>query len=318
MKILLVDDVKSERMVISAYLQKMGHEVIVAEHGKQAVDDFARVQPDLVLMDVIMPEMDGHEAARQIRANSSDWVPIIFLSGRTNNEDIVAGIDAGGDDYLHKPVDHTVLAAKMKAMQRIAAMRHKLLGVSRELEIANAELRHLANIDGLTGLSNRRHLDQVLRSEMSRSFRNNQPLSVILADVDHFKAYNDTYGHLEGDDCLRKVGKVIGDIVKRSSDLVARYGGEEFALILPDTPAAGANLIAQSICQAVEKLNIPHKASSVSGVCTLSVGVYTCLPQLDDKVEALFEKADACLYQSKKSGRNRVTAAFCERVAAQK
>ena len=142
MKILLVDDTKTERLILTAYLEKLKHEVVHAENGHQAIDLFGSEKPDLVLMDVIMPEMDGYEAARAIRKDESNWSPIIFLSGRVATDDIVAGIDAGGDDYLTKPVDYRILEAKMTAMQRIAKMRHRLLDVSKELEHANAELRN--------------------------------------------------------------------------------------------------------------------------------------------------------------------------------
>ena len=163
MKILLVDDSKYESAVISAQLHQMGHEVAIVENGQQAIDVYARVEPDIILMDVMMPQMDGHTAARRLRQDNRDWVPIIFLSGRVDPDDIVAGIHAGGDDYLTKPVNPRVLEAKMIAMQRIAAMRHQLLDVTDELEIANVELRQLVNMDGLTGLSNRRFMDKHCR-----------------------------------------------------------------------------------------------------------------------------------------------------------
>lgn len=316
MKILLVDDTKTERLIMTSYLTKLGHEVVLGENGNQAVKLYHAEQPDLVIMDVIMPEMDGYEAARAIRANNMDWVPIIFLSGRVGPEDIAEGINAGADDYLAKPVDHTVLEAKMKAMQRIAAMRHQLLDVSRELKKANAELKQLVNVDGLTGLSNRRHMDKTLSMEMARCMRYHQPLTIILTDVDHFKAYNDNYGHLEGDDCLKKVAAALQGVCKRTTDVVARYGGEEFALILTDTSPQGAEIMGEAVRKAVEDLQIPHAHSPVSNVCTVSVGVYTCIPQQSEVIDTLLEKADSFLYRAKESGRNRVDIGFCELVAA--
>ena len=279
------------------------------------IDVYARAEPDIILMDVMMPQMDGHTAARRLRQDNRDWVPIIFLSGRISPEDIVAGIHAGGDDYLAKPVNPLVLEAKMIAMQRIAAMRHQLLDVTDELEIANVELKQLVNMDGLTGLSNRRFMDKVLASEISRGFRQSEPLTVILADVDLFKSYNDCYGHVAGDECLKAIGGVLATSVRRGGDVVARYGGEEFAMILPNTPADGARIIAEQVRTGVEKLNIAHAASSVAGVCTLSAGVYTCLPQPGQKIDSVLEKADHCLYQSKQNGRNRVTAGSCSVLA---
>ena len=304
MKILLVDDTKTEQLIMTAYLNKLGHEVITGENGQQAVELYKSEQPDLVIMDVIMPVMDGHDAAKEIRSYSDDWVPIIFLSARVEPDDIAQGIEAGGDDYLTKPVDHTVLEAKMKAMQRIAEMRHRLIKVSTELEKANDELKQLANADGLTGLSNRRYMDKFLRVEISRGIRYEQPISIILADVDHFKPFNDNYGHLEGDDCLKKIANALENVCKRQTDLVARYGGEEFAIILPDTKAENAEIMAERLRKAVEDLKIPHAYSSTGAVCTMSLGVFTVVPQKGDKGEAMLAKADAALYQAKQGGRN--------------
>jgi len=315
MKILLVDDSRYECAVISGYLQEMGHDIVIVNNGQQAIDAYPEVQPDIILMDVIMPEMDGHSAARILRMNAKDWVPIIFLSACISAEDIALGIQAGGDDYLTKPVNKIVLEAKMIAMQRIAAMRHQLLDVSKELEQANAELKQLVNIDGLTGLANRRYMDQILRSELLRGYRQHEPLTVILTDVDLFKSYNDHYGHVAGDECLKKIGQVLLSSVHRGGDVVARYGGEEFAMILPNTPAEGAMRIAESVLERVEQLSIPHEASSVARVCTMSAGVYTCLPQQSEPNDALLQKVDQCLYQSKTHGRNRVTAECCDLLA---
>jgi len=305
MKILLVDDTKTERLILSVYLEKLGHTIVCAENGHQAIELFKSSNPDLVLMDVIMPEMDGHEAARQLRKDESDWVPIIFLSGRVAAEDIVAGIEAGGDDYLTKPVDFTVLGAKLMALQRIAKMRQKLLEVSSELAHANAELKKIVNIDGLTGLANRRYLDKQLREEIARSIRNKHELAVVLCDVDLFKKYNDTYGHLKGDDCLKKVAQAMESACKRTTDLVARYGGEEFLAILPNTSAEDAVLVAEKMRSAVESLNEEHSASSL-GKVTISLGVYSALPKNEDDLEMLLQNADDALYDAKEGGRNRV------------
>jgi len=305
MKVLLVDDTKTERLIIASYLEKMGHTVIVAENGKQAVSQYHEVKPDLVLMDVIMPEMDGHEAARRMRHDENHWVPIIFLSGRVEPEDIFAGIQAGGDDYLTKPVDFRILEAKMISMQRIAKMRRKLINVSTELEIVNAELKKLANIDGLTGLANRRYLDKYLRVEISRSLRNGRQMAVLLCDVDHFKKYNDTFGHLKGDDCLKLVANAMKEVCKRAADLVARYGGEEFAVVLPDTTIEGASRVAQAMCDAVAGLQLEHPESEHK-VVTVSMGVYSEQLLPVHNAEFLLKQADDALYKAKMSGRNKI------------
>jgi len=306
MKILLVDDTKTERLILTAYLDKLGHEVVHAENGHQAIDLFKSEKPDLVLMDVIMPEMDGHEAARAIRNDESVWVPIIFLSGRVAADDIVAGIEAGGDDYLTKPVDHRILGAKMTAMQRIAKMRRKLLDVSTKLEAANCELKKLVNIDGLTGLANRRYLDKYLRVEIARSMRNGHSLAVVLCDVDFFKMYNDSFGHLKGDDCLKVVANAMAGACKRTTDLVARYGGEEFAAILPDTSQENAGMVAEGMRQAIESLAMEHPEADAKKV-TVSVGVFSCVPEHKDQAEEMLKNADEALYSAKEGGRNMVS-----------
>lgn len=305
MKILLVDDTKTDRLVLTAYLEKLSHEVVHAENGHEAIDLFKSEKPDLVLMDVIMPEMDGHEAARAIRKDERVWAPIIFLSGRIATDDIVAGIEAGGDDYLTKPVDYRILEAKMTAMQRIAEMRHRLLDVSTELESANAELKKLVNIDGLTGLANRRYLDNYLGVEIARAMRNGQQLAVVLCDVDFFKKYNDSFGHLKGDDCLKEVAKAMETACKRTTDLVARYGGEEFAVILPDTSQDNAAMVAEGMRLAVEGLAMEHPESDLKKV-TVSSGVFSCVPEDKAQAELMLQKADEALYVAKQSGRNQV------------
>ncbi len=305
MKVLLVDDTKTERLILTSYLEKMGHTVISVENGKLAVSMYLTEQPDLVLMDVIMPEMDGHEAARQMRNDESAWVPIIFLSGCIDPEDIFTGIQVGGDDYLTKPVNFRILEAKMIAMQRISKMRKKLINVSNELEIRNAELKELANVDGLTGLANRRYLDKYLSVEITRSIRNSHQLSVVLCDVDHFKKYNDAFGHLKGDDCLKLVAKTMKNVCKRASDLVARYGGEEFAVILPDTNLDDALKLAQSMCDAVYRLNLEHPESAHNMV-SISMGVFCHDPKMKKNGEYILKKADDALYKAKGSGRNKV------------
>ena len=303
MKILLVDDTKTERLIISAYLEKLGHTTICAENGHEAIELFKSKSPDLVLMDVIMPEMDGHEAARCLRKDEKEWVPIIFLSGRVAAEDIVAGIEAGGDDYLTKPVDFTVLGAKMTAMQRIAKMRQKLIGVSSELAQANAELKKLVNIDGLTGLANRRYLDKYLRVEIGRSMLNKQELSVILCDVDFFKKYNDTYGHLKGDDCLKSVASAMESSCKRSTDLVARYGGEEFAILLPNTNIEGSSRALEKLKARTNKSHFLSHGNTLP-IPTFSAGIALYRP--GETPGDLIERTDKALFRAKDLGRNRI------------
>ena len=303
MKILIIDDSPSELLLLQSRLRRLGHEVFSAANGVRGLEMFVELKPDLVLLDVVMPGIDGHETARRMRAAESDWVPIIFLSGRTESEDIAAGIEAGGDDYLAKPCDPTVLAAKMQSMQRIAAMRARLLQTTRELENANAALALIAQTDGLTGVGNRRALDDALAREVGRAARNRTPISVVMLDVDHFKLYNDRYGHLAGDECLRRVARAVAATPARAADFVGRYGGEEFCIVLPDTPALGALHAAERMRLAVEALEIP--AAGDAKWVSVSLGVATGLPASGAALVGLLADADRALYAAKHAGRNR-------------
>lgn len=306
MKVLLAEDSRSNQMLIQAYVEEAGHQIVMVNDGQQAVDQFIAERPDLVLLDVTMPVMDGIEAAKEIRKslnNDEDWVPIVFLSGMGGSDDIVRGIDAGGDDYLTKPIDATVLNAKLRAMQRIAEMKQQLFK-------ANRALKMMAVKDGLTGLSNRRHFDEIMAKELRRSQRTGTLVSLVLCDIDHFKLYNDNYGHQGGDDCLKSVAKTLEHATKRPGDLAARYGGEEFAFILPETDIQGALVVAESIRSSVETLAITHAYSSVTDCVTLSCGVATCAPKkgqdLSELTRELIKEADKGLYLAKQQGRNQV------------
>jgi diguanylate cyclase (GGDEF)-like protein len=254
----------------------------------------------------MMPVMDGYEAARQMREIRPDeWVPIIFLSSKEADQDLDRAIEAGGDDYLVKPVSFVVLNAKIRALQRIESTRVKLLETSRELAAANRELENLSRQDSLTGIANRRYFDSYLLSEIRRASRDREPLSLILADVDNFKAFNDCYGHQAGDDCLRHVATALKSVGKRPADLAARYGGEEFAMVLPGTTVEGAVDVAKSLVRAIEGMSIPHARSGVSNTVSLSQGIASMIPVHETKPESIIELADQALYQAKQQGRNR-------------
>ncbi|MCG8609433.1 MAG: diguanylate cyclase [Pseudomonadales bacterium] len=306
MKVLLVDDSLVDRMILESFLQDLGHELVIGENGAQAVELYKEHSPDLVIMDEVMPVMKGQDAARKIREIEDNWTPIIFLSACFSAEDIAAGIEAGADDYLAKPIDHKTLSAKMMAMQRIATMRSKLIQITRDYEEANEHLKKLVDIDGLTGIANRRYLDRYLAHEVARCQRSAQSLTVIMCDVDHFKAYNDFYGHLQGDDCLKSVANALGTVSRRTTDLVARYGGEEFAVMMVGVEREDVRAIAESIRLAVMDLAIPHAKSSIADVVTLSVGVFVDVPKIGTTPSDFLKRADAALYQAKQSGRNKV------------
>jgi diguanylate cyclase (GGDEF)-like protein len=272
-----------------------------------AIEVFSREKPDIILLDVIMPGIDGIETATRIRALEAkgEWTPIIFLSAMTSDEDLERGITAGGDDYIYKPVSEVVLGAKIRAMQRIIQMRTALIATTRQLDSANQELKRLSASDGLTGIANRRCFDETLTREWRRARRTKSSVALIMCDVDHFKLYNDTYGHQGGDDCLRNVARAICSVMDRPADIAARYGGEEFAVILPDTPVGGALVVAEKIRHAIHAMNMPHSASSFSKV-TLSLGIAAFAPEGDEPQQFLIERADRALYRAKHAGRDRV------------
>jgi diguanylate cyclase (GGDEF)-like protein len=306
MKILVVDDSATMRAALAKMLAKMGHEALTAESGTQAIALYESTPPDLVLLDVQMPGLDGFEVATRLRAGRpGEWIPLIFLSSQEDDEDVEKGIAAGGDDYLIKPVSNVVLNAKIKAMERIVDMRRRLLALGNELTAANRELIKLSQSDGLTGLANRRHLDAVLLDEMTRARRSGDQLAVILCDVDHFKLFNDHYGHLAGDDCLKAVASAIRSVCKRPADLAARYGGEEFMLVLPQTPPDGARAVAEKLLQAIAALGVTHAYSSAATCVTVSAGIASFDASKGISPAELIARADGALYQAKERGRNR-------------
>lgn len=294
------------RAAVSHMLRGMKLESVEADSGERAIEIYGDVRPSIVLLDVNMPGIDGYETARRIRAATPDeWVPIIFLSANESDQDFTKAIESGGDDYLVKPVGRIVLAAKIRALQRLEQMRRKLIELSNELTESNQRLEQLSQSDGLTGVANRRYFDSFLAQHVALAMRQKTNLSIALCDVDCFKAYNDHYGHLAGDECLRKVASVLSRGCTRMTDLVARYGGEEFVLVLPDTHRTGAAQHIRNIRQALAETAIEHKKSPVSPFVTVSIGITAFTPGKDTKPEDLIARADEALYRAKETGRNR-------------
>jgi diguanylate cyclase (GGDEF)-like protein len=309
MKILLVEDSTAVVLVMKRRLSSFGHEVLLAKNGSEAVDMFHDCAPDLVLMDIEMPVMNGFEAASRIRAVEATqqwaWTPIIFLTASDTVENLITAIEAGGDDFMAKTVPEPVLQAKMKAMARIATLRQRL-------SVANHKLEELASSDGLTGLCNRRSMDARVDTAFAHAHTLGRAFGLLMLDIDNFKKYNDHYGHQAGDDCLRKVAATIGATVQAanasgltSDAFAARYGGEEFAVVLPGVSETALQQVAQSIVQAVRQLGIAHEKNAHWQVVTISVGGARQSPAAGE-VKEIFRTADAQLYRAKENGRNRV------------
>lgn len=307
---LIIDDSATIRAGLAAAVRAMKFEPLMAESGERGLEVFMAERPSLVLLDVKMPGIDGYETARRIRgARPDEWVPIIFLSASEYDQDLERAIECGGDDYLVKPVSAVVLSAKIRALQRLDVMHRKLLDVSSELTAANQRLEALSHQDGLTGIANRRAFDFLLERQFVEAARRQEPFSVVLCDVDHFKAYNDHYGHVAGDECLKRVAAALARGCKRAIDTAARYGGEEFALLLPDTPAAGALHVAHAARREVAALEIAHAHSPTLPRVTFSAGMATYSPERDKASSDLTRRADEALYRAKHLGRDRAIAA---------
>ena len=308
LKVLVVEDSKVALKAISGYIENMGVEPLLAENGRDAIDIYNRERPDIVLLDIILPDTDGYEVAKAIRRlqGKDEWTAIIFLSVMSKDEDLARGIEVGGDDYIMKPVGSVVVQAKVRAMYRLVQMQRALVKLAGQLNDANQELQRLSMTDALTGIANRRMFDVSLAREWRRCLRLNKPLSVVMLDVDYFKKYNDRYGHQEGDDCLVAVAHEVSRAAPRPGDLVARYGGEEFVMILSETTESGANRVAERIRQHVTELKLPHMDSPYGHV-TVSCGVSSVLPATELSPEMLVKSADNALYLSKNQGRNMIT-----------
>ncbi len=311
LKVMVVEDSKVTMKALCNYLKRMGvDDPLTAVTGQDAIALFRKHRPDIVLLDAILPDIDGFDIAKKFRRieKGDEWTAIIFLTSMDKDEDMARGIEAGGDDYLLKPISEVVLKAKINAMRRLVEMQRALVGVTQELNTANKELQRLSTTDGLTGIANRRFFDQLSLREWQRCERMNKPMSLIMVDVDHFKKYNDTYGHQGGDECLKAIAAQVARAAPRASDLAARYGGEEFVLVLGETTMDGAKWVANNIRQHVADLKMPHNASNIGHV-SVSCGVASLLPLEGMSFEILLKIADEALYKAKEQGRNTVVCA---------
>lgn len=318
--ILLVDDRRENLLTLERLLEAPELLLVRAESGQEALAKTLDHQFALVLMDVQMPGMDGYETAELMRGNKKTrHIPIIFVTAaRKEQEHMFKGYDAGAVDYLLKPLEPAVLKSKVgiflemfrqkqlleEKTRELDAKILELEDLQRKLEKSNLKLQHLSSVDGLTGLFNRRHFDDIFSVEWKNARRRRSPLSLIIIDIDHFKAFNDTYGHIAGDLCLQRVAKGLVSTLHRPVDMVSRYGGEEFTVILPDTDVNGAEWVATRMKEHIQDLAIPHSSSPTGDYVTISLGISTMIPEPDQPAENLLDAADKALYRAKEEGRN--------------
>jgi diguanylate cyclase (GGDEF)-like protein len=295
--VLIADDSLVIRAVVRAHLEEKGYTVEEAVDGIAAVERCTAVRPDVVLLDIEMPGLDGYEVLARLKADPEVRdIPVVFLTSRSGMADVVAGLDAGAHDYLRKPFEPPELVARVAA----AAQMKKLQD---ELRRRNADLDRMSRTDGLTGLFNRRHLDEELLRQYSVSRRNRTPVSVLLLDIDHFKKVNDTYGHLAGDQVLQEFARRLKAEV-RLEDIAGRWGGEEFLVILPGADPRSSGIVAERIRLATAREPVAVDAGRIG--FTVSGGYAT--GPLDDPDQQV-SRADAALYDAKVAGRNRMTGA---------
>ncbi len=290
-KILIIDDSAVNTMLLTGLLEDE-HHIIAADNGKSGIELAINEEPDLILLDVTMPDMDGYMVCDELKTQiQTRTIPVIFVTAMDDMEDEARGLEMGAIDYITKPFSPQIVKARV---------RNHL-----ELKLYRDRLMQLSMIDGLTSIPNRRQFDRTVNQEWQRGIRRETPISLLLMDIDFFKQYNDQYGHLKGDDCLKKVAKALSEQLHRPTDMVARYGGEEFVCVLPETGDGGAVHVAKRIIAAMAALDIEHLGSSVATHVSVSIGLICLLPTVEHTLADFIEEADKALYRAKQSGRNR-------------
>ncbi|NVL90496.1 MAG: diguanylate cyclase [Desulfobacterales bacterium] len=296
-KILIIDDSRLIAHVAKTILTKGGHEVFLAQDGLAGLEAAKAQQPDIILLDLIMPVMDGYQVCEQLKKEeSTKEIPIIMLTSKAEPADKVKGLQMGALDYVTKPFDEGELVARVNIQLQLKELYEAL-------QEKNRQLQEMANRDGLTGLFNHRYFHDQLSKDFLRARRYHETLSCVLLDIDHFKKFNDTYGHQTGDVVLSTLGRIIEDSV-RDSDLAARYGGEEFALVLYHTDGPAALHVSERLRQAVEGCEVDAEGKTLN--VTISLGIATFPHEQIRDSKELVECADKALYQAKENGRNRV------------
>ena len=319
--ILLVDDSTDNLRLLFTMLQTQGYRVKKSISGEFALQSLEVIEPDLILLDINMPGMDGYEVCKTLKKQKKyQSIPVIFISAADQLFNKVKAFQVGAIDYITKPfqleevlirVENQLNQKRLyqKLQQQNALLKTEIderLRIEKALTEANQKLELLASLDGLTEIANRRRFDEYIAAEWQRCLRGSFLLSLILIDVDFFHFYNEAYGHLRGDDCLKKVASILRNVSQRATDLPARYGGEEFVIVLPHTSQMGARTIAEEIQQAIAAQRISHKKSPVSRYLTTSIGVATTIPDHDEGMADFINLADQALFKAKKLGRDRI------------
>ena len=294
-RVLIVDDSLFNTKILEQNLNK-DYDILIANSGIRALSIVnSSDPPDIILLDIIMPEMNGYEVLKKLHQEQrTKDIPIIFLTSLDQAENEEYGLNLGAIDYITKPFNVAIVKAKIK--NHLATKSYQ------------DTLKISTDVDQLTNIANRRRFDEMLSNEIKRAKRMNSCLSLLMIDIDHFKMFNDTYGHLEGDECLRKVAFALKNSLKRPADLAARWGGEEFTCLLPDTDEKEAAKIADLLRKAIINLKIPNEFSPVKQFVTISVGVATSDSANKSTYKMLLKHADEALYKAKASGRNRISA----------
>jgi len=303
-RILVVDDHEDNIELLRARLEARGYEIYAASDGQAALDQVDRVLPDLILLDVMMPKMDGMEVVRRLKADKNlPFIPVIMQTALDTTANKVEGLDAGADDYITKPINFAELEAKVNALLRIKSLETELRDRKTQVEVLNDKLTRISLTDGLTEIDNRRCLEERLHEMWQHSVRLHEPIALIMCDIDKFKSVNDNYGHQAGDSVLKEVARLLKEEA-REIDRVGRYGGEEFLLILQGTVLDAAVTFAERLRQKVEGHTFTYTGGTLRR--TISCGVAASPhPRVKDQ-EALLKAADEALYVAKETGRNRV------------
>jgi diguanylate cyclase (GGDEF)-like protein len=302
--ILIVDDHEDNVELLRVRLETWGYHVDTAMDGETALARVEGNPPDLILLDIMMPKIDGIEVTRRIKANDKlPFIPIIMQTALDTTDDKVQGLEAGADDYITKPIDFAELKARMNSMLRIKRLQEELEERERQLLEVNERLRHMSQTDGLTGLDNRRHLEDRLEDMFRHSQRLNEPFACVMCDLDRFKSVNDTYGHQAGDAVLRQLASLLKEAV-REVDRVGRYGGEEFMLLLSGTVLDAAVTFSERVRKRVEAHTFTFDGGTLQRTASFGVAAWPH-PRIPN-CDALVKAADDALYVAKETGRNRV------------